>query len=105
MLSKFEEEFKPVSPFEIKDLENDFIKTFDIQDDNSETAYFTGTIKPDIDLHLMDLILLSTRTSGMNISWCYTEKELKDSLLEEFIYNFSTDLKNEILKIFNPWRF
>jgi len=105
MLSKFEEEFKIVEHFDIKDLEEDFLKTFDIQDDPSETAYFTGTVRPDIDLHLMDLILLSTRIAGMNIPWCYTKEELRDSLLEEFIYNFSIELKEEILKIFNPWRF
>ena len=86
-------------------LENDFIKTFDIQEDNSEVAYFTGTMSPDIDKHLMDLILLSTRISGMNICWCYTKEELKNVLLEEFIYNFSPELKTEIQKIFNPWRF
>ena len=84
--------------------EQKFIEMFDIQEDKSETAYFTGTMQPDIDKHLMDLILLFTRELFM-IPPSTTVQELKENILIEFMGMYSDDLKEKIQRIFNPWRF
>lgn len=77
-----------------------FFKYFDIQEDTSETAYFTGTMQPEIDDDkLFELISLYLEID--------TKEDLKNTVLDGLIKKSDKDenIKMKIQKLFNPWMF
>ena len=83
-----------------KNIDEKFFKYFDIQEDTSECAYFTGTMQPKIDDDMLfKLILLY-----MNIN---TKEDLKHTILNDLIEKSKEveDIKLRVQKLFNPWLF
>lgn len=89
----------------LKITKDKFFKYFDIEDDPSETAYFTGTVKPDInDINLWQLMLLGTEYNEFKPRNCNTKEEYIIEVLNGFLL-LGDLVREKIQKIFNPWRF
>lgn len=90
---------------EFSEAEKEFIRVFDLQDDKSETAYYTGTMEPQFhDVNLWKLMILGTHYPEFYTKPCNTKQEYIDEVLKEFI-KIGEPVKEAIQKIFNSWRF
>lgn len=90
----------------LEELEK-FFKVFDIQEDPSETAYFTGKVKPYLDDdRLFKLICLCTTVYDFPFYESNSKNELIQNIISaSLMYYNLPNFKLGIQKIFNPWRF